>query len=119
MDVRFHCIFFVYFLADWNVFSIISEMSHWRISLISVPLLLLLNFISGFKLKLITISLRSGLIYLHGFQLLILLPLLIETTSFVCINRINVLCLKRSSDCLAIVTTGVLNQPNFLMLIKN
>ena len=60
------------------VFVIIREMFHGRISLSSVVLLLLVNFVVGFGLELMYISLieniRSGLIYLHGFQLLVLLP---------------------------------------------
>ena len=43
-----------------------------------VLLLLLVNFVSGFRLKLMYISLvqniRSSLIRLYGFQLLVLLP---------------------------------------------
>ena len=44
----------------------------------SVLLVLLVNFVSGFRLKLMYISLiasiRSILTHLHGFQLLVLLP---------------------------------------------
>ena len=39
------------------VFTIISEMFHERISLNSVVLLLLVNFVSGFRLELMYISL--------------------------------------------------------------
>ena len=60
------------------VFMIIWEMFHGRISLNSVLLLLLVNFVSGFKLELMYISLiaciRSSLTHLHGFQHLVLLP---------------------------------------------
>ena len=49
-----------------------------RISLGSVLLLLLLNFVNGFGLELMYISLMesigSSLFHLHGFQLLVLLP---------------------------------------------
>ena len=59
------------------VFVIFWEMSHGRISLSSVLLLLLLNFVSGFMLELMYISLiqniRSRLTHLHGFQQLVLL----------------------------------------------
>ena len=62
----------------WMVLVLIREMFHGRISLNSVLLLLLVNFVSGFRLELIYISLmeniRSSLIHLHGFQLLVLLP---------------------------------------------
>ena len=60
------------------VFVIISEMFHGSISLYSVLLLLLVNFVSGFRLELTHIflkeSIRSSLTYLHGFQMLVLLP---------------------------------------------
>ena len=57
---------------------IIWEMFHGGVSLYSTLLLLLVNFVSGFRLELMYISLmisiRSNLTYLHGFQLLVLLP---------------------------------------------
>ena len=57
---------------------IIWEMFSGRISLNSVFLLLLVNFVSGFKLELTSISLieniRSSLTHHHGFQPLVLLP---------------------------------------------
>ena len=60
------------------VFVIIWEMIHARISLNSVLLLLLVNFVSGFRLELVyislTVNIRSNLTYLHGFQQLVLLP---------------------------------------------
>ena len=59
-------------------FMIIWEMFHGRISLNLMLLLLLVNFVSGFRLELMYISLieniRSSLIHLHSFQLLVLLP---------------------------------------------
>ena len=59
-------------------FVIILKMFHERISLNSVLLLLLMNFVSGFRLELLYISLieniRSSLTHLHGFQQLVLLP---------------------------------------------
>ena len=59
-----------------TVFMIIWEMFYESISLNSVLLLLLANFVSGFRLELMYISLiesiRSSLIHLHGFQLLVL-----------------------------------------------
>ena len=49
-----------------------------RISLNSVLLMLLGNFVNGFRLELMYVSLmetiRSSLTHLHGFQLLVLLP---------------------------------------------
>ena len=57
---------------------IISEMFHARISLNSVLLLLLVDFVSGFRLELmymsLIVSVGSGLTNLHSFQLLVLLP---------------------------------------------
>ena len=65
-------------LSIGTIFAIISEMFHGRISLNSVLLRLLVNFVSGFRLELMCVSLiksiRSSLTDLHGFQLLVLLP---------------------------------------------
>ena len=59
------------------VFEIISEMFHGRISLNSLLLLLLVNFVSGFRLELMCVSpiasIRLSLTYPHGFQQLALL----------------------------------------------
>ena len=70
------------------VFMIIWEMFHWMISLNSVLLLLLVNFVSGFRLESMYIclleSIRSSLSHLNGFQLLVLLAWFIEITYFVC-----------------------------------
>ena len=70
------------------VFMIIWEMFHWMISLNSVLLLLVVNFVSGFGLELMYIclleSIRSSLSHLNGFQLLVLLAWFIEITYFVC-----------------------------------
>ena len=65
-DALFHCIVYDYSCADWN-----SLFDHWRISLNSVLLLLLVNFVSGFRLELMYISLiiseRSSLTHFHVF----------------------------------------------------
>ena len=59
------------------VFVTISEMFQGEISLNSVLLLLLFNFVSGFRLELMYLSLiqniRSSLTHVHAFQLLVLL----------------------------------------------
>ena len=59
-------------------FVIIWEMFHGKTFFNSVPLLLLVNFVSHFRLKFMCKSLiesiRSSLTHLHGFQLLVLLP---------------------------------------------
>ena len=54
---------------------------------------------------------------LHSFQVLVLLPKLIEITSFVCNSRINI-CLRLSSDRVVIVAKEFLNLPNMVILIK-
>ena len=60
------------------VFMIIWEMFYGRISLNSVFLLLLVNFVIEFRLGLMYIFLivsdRTSLTYFHGFQPLVLLP---------------------------------------------
>ena len=105
-----------------TVFVIIWEIFHGRVSLNSVILLLLANFVSGFGLELMYTSLieniRSGLTYLHNFQLIVLLPKFIEIPFFVCTKRKNLLILKQSSDSLVIVAKEFLKLPNLHMLIK-
>ena len=68
------------------VFVIILEMFCGRISLNSVLLLLLENFVSGFRLKLmyifLIVSIRSSLTHLHGIQQIVLLPQFIEIIFF-------------------------------------
>ena len=84
-------------------------MFHGRISINLVLLLLLVNFLSGFRLELmyvpLVVSIRSNLTHLHGFQLLVLLPI-IEITFFDCTNRINLLDIKQSSDKLVTLQKG-------------
>ena len=76
-DAPFHRIAYDYSHADWDGLRDHLRDFHGRISLNSVLLLLLVNFVSGFRLKLVYISLkgniRSSLIHLHGFQQLVLL----------------------------------------------
>ena len=71
-DAPFRRIAYGYSHADWD-----SLPDHGRISLSSVLLLLLVNFVSGLRLELMYISLiktiRLSLTHLHGFQLLALL----------------------------------------------
>ena len=77
-DPPFHCIAYDYSHANWDGLRDHLRDVPWSISLSSVLLLLLVNFVSGFRLELMYISLieniSSSLIYLHGFQLLLLLP---------------------------------------------
>ena len=72
-------------------FMIIWEILQGRISLIPV-ILLLKNFVSGFRCKLMYISLivniRLSPVYPHGFGLLVLLPLSIEIIIF-CLYQKN------------------------------
>ena len=67
-NAPFHRIAYDYSRAEWG-----GLRDHWRISLNSVLLLLLLNFVSEFKLELMYVSLiasiRSNFTHLHGFQL--------------------------------------------------
>ena len=85
-----HCIAMLMatFVLIGMVFMISWEMFHWMISLNSVLLLLVVNFVSGFGLELMYIclleSIRSSLSHLNGFQLLVLLAWFIEITYFVC-----------------------------------
>ena len=80
-DGLFHCIGCDYSCADWDGLCdhfLITEMFCGRISLNSVLLLLLVNFVSGLRLELMYLSLiesiRSSFTLLHGFQVLVLLP---------------------------------------------
>ena len=57
LDVPFHWIAHDYSHADWDCLVIIREVFHVRISLNSVLLLLLMNFVSGFRLELMYTSL--------------------------------------------------------------
>ena len=97
-------------------------MLHWRISLSWMLLLMLINFVTGLLLELmytsLTINIRSSLIHLHGFQVLLVLPLLLEITSFIFINRINLLWLSPRSDSLMITAKRLLKLLKLLMLIK-
>ena len=74
----FYCIACDCCCADWDGLSDHLKDVYGRISLNSVLLLLLVNFVSGLRLLLIYISLivsiRSSLTHLYGFELLILLP---------------------------------------------
>ena len=104
------------------VFGIIQEMSHGRISLNSVLLVLLKNFVSGLTLEFMYISLiksiRPSLTYLHGFQLLLLLPQFMEITFFVCSSRTNLLNLKESSNVIVIIPKVLLKLPKLHLLIE-
>ena len=77
------------------------------VSLKSVLLLLLVNFVSGLRVKLMNISLIvniwSSFTHLHGFLLPVQLPYFIGFTFFVCTNRINLLNLELSSNRLVII----------------
>ena len=74
-DAPFHRIAYDYTCADWDG---LHDQLRDALSLNSVLLLLLVNFVSWFRLELMYISLiisiRSSLTHLHGFQLLAQLP---------------------------------------------
>ena len=71
-------------LFSWwmGVIMIIWEMFHGRISLNLILLLLVVNFVSGFRLEWMYMSLiintRSSITHPHGFQQFVLLPWLIK-----------------------------------------
>ena len=54
--------------------------------------------------------------HLYGFQVLVLKLLLIENTSFICTNRVNLLCSRSNSDKPVIVAKGFLNLLSLLKL---
>ena len=93
-----------------------------RRSLNLVLLLLLVNFVRGFRLELryiyFTENIRSTLTHLRGFQLLVLLPQFIEITFFRLHQK------AKSADCtvmpgrLVIIAKGFLKLPKLHMLIK-
>ena len=99
-------------------FLIILEIIYF----ICVLLPLLLNFVSGFRLKLMYISLiksiRSNFIHLHCSYLFVLLPLLLEITSFLCTSRLDQPCIRSNSDRLISIIKAFLNLLNLTMLIK-
>ena len=76
-DALFHCIAYDYSCADWNSPCDHLRDTPWEDTSNSMLLLLLVNFVSGFKLELMHISLilsiRSSLSHLPVFQLLVLL----------------------------------------------
>ena len=79
LNVPFHCLAYDYFPADWDGLCDNSRDVPWgRISLKTVLLLLLVNFVGGFRLKLMYISLTVSITlshtHLHGFQQLLLQP---------------------------------------------
>ena len=78
-DAPFHRITYDYSRNDWGgLRDHLRDVPYGRISLNSMLLLLLVNFVSGVRLELMYISLivniRSCLTHLNGFQLLVQLP---------------------------------------------
>ena len=90
-----------------------------RISINSVLLLLLVNFVSGFRLMYISliVSMRSSLTHLH-FSAACAAAIDHRNHFFVVTNKINLVNLKQSSGRLVIVAKGFLKLPNLHMLIK-
>ena len=72
-DTLFHCIAYDYSCADWDGLCDHLRDVPGMISLSLVLLLLLVNFVNGFRFDLMHISLientRLSLTHLHGFQL--------------------------------------------------
>ena len=105
-----------------SVFVIIWEMSPGRISLKSVLLLLLVNFVSVFRLESMYISLivsiRSNLTHCEPHLIACAASTVHRNHFFCCANRTNLLNVKESSHRLVIVAKGLLKLPNFHMLIK-
>ena len=94
----FHFIAYDYSCVDWDgLFSHLRDVP-WEDIFKLGALMLLVNFVCGFKLELTCISLnvniRSSPTHLHGFQLFVLLTYVIEIAFFFCINRISLLNLK-------------------------
>ena len=91
-----------------TVFVIICEMFHGRISLNSVLVLLLVNFVSGFRLKLMHIYPSSKVLgQPHSSSWFSAArAAAIAQRNFVCMNRINLLNLKYSSDRVVIAAKG-------------
>ena len=83
---------------------------------------LILKFAGGFRMQVkyitLTESTKSSFFYIHDFHLLVLLILLIEITSFICINKINILYLRASSNRSAIVAKEFLSLLSLSMLVK-
>ena len=77
MECPFHRIAYDYSHTDWDSLCDPLRDVPGRIFLNSVLLLLVVNFVSGFRLEFMYISLiisiRSSFIHLHDFQLLVLL----------------------------------------------
>ena len=77
-DTPFHRVAYDYSRADWDGLRDHLRDVFKRLPLNSVLLLLLVNFVDGFRLEMMYISLivstRSNLTHLHGFQKLVLLP---------------------------------------------
>ena len=78
-DTPFHRVAYDYSRADWDgLRDHLRDVPWENIFKLGVLLLLLVNFVSGFRLELMYISLivsiRSNLTHLHGFQQLVLLP---------------------------------------------
>ena len=91
---------------------VLNADKYHNISLNSMLPMLVLNFVSVSRLELMympfIINIKSGHIFLHGFQLFVLLPELLEISSFVDTNKINLLYLKGNWDRKVIFCKSVL-----------
>ena len=97
-DAPFHRVAYNHSCTELDRLSDHLRDAPWQGIFKLMLLLLLVEYVSGFRLELMYISLivsiRSSLFYLHGFQLLVLLLQFIEITCFIFTNRINLLILK-------------------------
>ena len=122
-DTPFHRVAYDYSRAHWDGLRDHLEMFHGRISLNSVPLLLLVNFVSGFRLELIYtyISHRKYQVKPHSS------PWFLAACAAAIVHRNHIFRLyqknksseyKVNSDRLVIVAKGFLKLPNLHMLLK-
>ena len=103
------------------VFVMVPNMFHRIITLIYRHLLLL-NFLNGLRLGYmyicITVSITQNFMHIHGSHLLLLLSFCRKTTSFICINTVDLQFPRQSSDKPVIIRKRFFNLPYLLMLIK-
>ena len=97
-NTSFHCIAYDYCHADWDSLGDHLRDVPWEDIFKFSTSAAASDFCERVLVELIYISLivsiRSNLTHHHDFQLLVMLPLFIEISFFVCTNRINLLNLK-------------------------
>ena len=95
-DAPFHRIVYDYSHADWDGLHDHLRDVPWEDIFKLGASAAASEFCEWLELMYISLieNIRSSLTHLHGFQLLLLLPLFIEITFFICITRTNLLILK-------------------------